>query len=93
MQRPLQSVFGVAAIVGFRLAHQRAAPHWCRGGRVGIGIVITFVLAVLFLKVPPITRAFGSANHVIDAIADATRARRTPRSSSATSAAGRCRSS
>src|SRR6185295_1575683 len=32
------------------------------------------VLAVLFLKVPPITAAFGSANHVIDALAAASRA-------------------
>ena len=32
------------------------------------------MLAVLFLKVPPITRAFGSANHAIDAIAAASRA-------------------
>jgi CNT family concentrative nucleoside transporter len=31
-------------------------------------------MAVLFLKVPPITAAFGSANHVIDAIAEASRA-------------------
>jgi CNT family concentrative nucleoside transporter len=42
--------------------------------RVATGLAITLVLAVLFLKVPPITAALGSANHVIDAIAEASRA-------------------
>src|SRR6476620_4660412 len=69
----LQSSLGVVALVAFAWAiseNRRAvSPR-----RVGIGLAVTLVLAVLFLKVPPITRAFGSANHVIDAISDASRA-------------------
>jgi CNT family concentrative nucleoside transporter len=69
----LQSSLGVVALVAFAWAiseNRRAvSPR-----RVGIGLAVTLVLAILFLKVPPVTRAFGSANHVIDAIADASRA-------------------
>jgi CNT family concentrative nucleoside transporter len=69
----LQSALGVLALVAFAWAiseNRRAVSL----RRIGIGLAVTFVLAVLFLKVPPITRAFGSANHVIDAISDASRA-------------------
>src|SRR4051794_8036955 len=69
----LQSALGVIALVAFAWAiseNRRAvSPR-----RIGIGLAVTLGLAVLFLKVPPITRAFGSANHVIDAIAEASRA-------------------
>jgi CNT family concentrative nucleoside transporter len=69
----LQSVLGVIALIAFAWAvseNRRAvSPR-----RVAVGLGITIVLAVLFLKVPPITRAFGSANHVIDAISEASRA-------------------
>jgi CNT family concentrative nucleoside transporter len=64
---------GVFALIAFAWAiseNRRAvSPR-----RVGIGLAITLVLAVLFLKVPPVTAALGSANHVIDAIAEASRA-------------------
>src|ERR1044071_9371596 len=63
----LQSGLGVAALVAFAWAiseNRRAVSL----RRVAVGLAVAFVLAVLFLKVPPITRAFGSANHVIDAI-------------------------
>ena len=69
----LQSALGVIALVAFAWAvseNRRAVSL----RRIGVGLAVTFVLAVLFLKVPPITRAFGSANHVIDAISDASRA-------------------
>jgi concentrative nucleoside transporter, CNT family len=69
----LQSALGVIALIAFAWAiseNRRAvSPR-----RVATGLAITLVLAVLFLKVPPITAALGSANHVIDAIAAASRA-------------------
>jgi CNT family concentrative nucleoside transporter len=69
----LQSALGIVAIVVFAwaISEDRQAVSW---RRAGIGVAVTLVLATLFLKVPPITAAFGSANHVIDAIAAASRA-------------------
>jgi concentrative nucleoside transporter, CNT family len=69
----LQSALGVIALVAFAwlVSENRRAVS---PKRVAIGLVVTLVLATLFLKVPPITAAFGSANHVIDAIAEASRA-------------------
>jgi concentrative nucleoside transporter, CNT family len=69
----LQSALGIVAVVAFAwaISEDRRAVSW---RRVGVGVAVTVVLAVLFLKVPPITAAFGSANHVIDAIAAASRA-------------------
>ncbi len=69
----LQSALGVVALLAFAWAvseNRRAVSV----KRIGIGIALTFVLAVLFLKVPPITAAFGHANGVIDALAAASRA-------------------
>jgi CNT family concentrative nucleoside transporter len=69
----LQSLLGVIALLAFAWAisenRRMVSPK-----RVGTGLIITLVLAALFLKVPPITAAIGSANHVIDAIAAASRA-------------------
>jgi CNT family concentrative nucleoside transporter len=69
----LQSALGVIALIAFAWAisenRRMVSPK-----RVGTGLIITLVLAALFLKVPPITAAIGSANHVIDAIAAASRA-------------------
>jgi CNT family concentrative nucleoside transporter len=69
----LQSALGVVALVAFAWAiseNRRAvSPR-----RVATGLLITLVLAALFLKVPPVTAAMGSANHLIDAIAEASRA-------------------
>jgi CNT family concentrative nucleoside transporter len=69
----LQSALGVIALVGFAwlISENRRAVS---PRRVLVGLAIALVLAVLFLKVPPITRIFGSANHVIDAIYAASRA-------------------
>ncbi len=65
----LQSALGVVALVGFAwlISENRRAVS---PRRVLVGLAIALVLAVLFLKVPPVTRIFGSANHVIDAIYD-----------------------
>jgi len=69
----LQSALGVIALIAFAWAisenRRVVSPR-----RVATDLAITLVLAVLFLKVPPITAALGSANHVIDAIAEASRA-------------------
>src|SRR5258707_15641666 len=69
----LQSALGVIGLIAFAWAisenRSSVSPR-----RVATGLAITLVLAVLFLKVPPITAALGSANHVIDAIAEASRA-------------------
>jgi CNT family concentrative nucleoside transporter len=69
----LQSALGVVALIAFACAisenRSAVSPR-----RVGIGLLITLILAALFLKVPPVTAAIGSANHLIDAIADASRA-------------------
>jgi CNT family concentrative nucleoside transporter len=69
----LQSSFGVLALLGLTwlISENRSAISW---RRVGIGIAFVLVLAVLFLKVPPIRAAFAYANHAVDAIAAATRA-------------------
>jgi CNT family concentrative nucleoside transporter len=64
---------GVIALIAFAWAISENRPA-VSPRRVATGLAITLVLAVLFLKVPPITAALGSANHVIDAIAEASRA-------------------
>ena len=69
----LQSALGVVAIIAFAWAvseNRRAvSPR-----RIVVGIAVAFVLALLFLKVPPVTRAFASLNVAIDAVANASRA-------------------
>jgi CNT family concentrative nucleoside transporter len=69
----LQSAFGVIALLGFAwlISEDRRAVTW---KRALIGLAVTFALAALFLKVPPVTAAFGAANHMVDAIAAASRA-------------------
>jgi CNT family concentrative nucleoside transporter len=69
----LQSALGVLALIAFAfvISENRRAVAF---KRAGLALAVTIVLAVLFLKVPPVTAAFGSANHVIDAISDASRA-------------------
>jgi len=68
----LQSALGVVAIIAFAWAisenRRIVSPR-----RIVIGLIVAFVLATLFLKVPPIARAFASANSVIDAISAASR--------------------
>jgi CNT family concentrative nucleoside transporter len=69
----LQPALGIAALIAFAwlVSENRRAVAW---KRVAIGLAVSLALAVLFLKVPPVTAAFGSANGVIDAIAAASRA-------------------
>ncbi|MCX7314253.1 MAG: nucleoside:proton symporter [Alphaproteobacteria bacterium] len=69
----LQSALGVLVLLAFAFAiseNRRAvSPR-----RVGMGLAVSLVLAVLFLKVPFITSALGSVNHAIDAVSAASRA-------------------
>jgi CNT family concentrative nucleoside transporter len=69
----LQPALGIAALIAFAwlVSENRRAVAW---KRVAIGLAVSLALAVLFLKVPPVTAAFGSANSAIDAIAAASRA-------------------
>lgn len=69
----LQSVLGVVALIAFAwmISEKRHAVSW---KRVGIGLAVSVVLAIAFLKIPPITAAFGAANGAIDALAAASRA-------------------
>jgi CNT family concentrative nucleoside transporter len=69
----LQSALGIVALIAFAWAiseNRRLVSL----RRIGVGLAVAIVLAVVFLKIPPVTRAFGSANHAIDAIAAASRA-------------------
>src|SRR5277367_4974506 len=69
----LQSALGVAAIIAFAfvISENRSAVNW---RQAGIGLGITFVLALLMLKVPQVEVAFGVINRAVEAIAQATRA-------------------
>jgi CNT family concentrative nucleoside transporter len=69
----VQSAFGVFALLGLAwlISEARFAVSW---KRVGLSLALTFVLAVLLLKVPPIRAAFAAVNGAVDAIAAATRA-------------------
>src|ERR1051325_2560051 len=69
----LQSALGVVAIIAFAWAvseNRRAvSPR-----RIVVGIAVALVRTLLFLKVPPVPRAFPSLNVAIDAAANASRA-------------------
>jgi CNT family concentrative nucleoside transporter len=69
----LQSGLGLVALTAFAwaISENRSAVSW---RRAGIGLAMTFVLAVIFLKLPPVRAAFAYANTAVDAIAAATRA-------------------
>src|SRR5262245_36572101 len=68
-----QSALGIPTILALAwlLSENRGAVSW---KRAGIGVAVTFVLAVLLLKVPPVTAAFGPVNGAVGAIAEASRA-------------------
>lgn len=69
----VQPALGIAVLIGFAwlVSENRGAVRW---RQAGAGLVLTFLLAVLFLKVPVVTAAFAVANGIVDAIASATRA-------------------
>jgi CNT family concentrative nucleoside transporter len=69
----LQSAIGILALLTFAwaISENREAVSW---RRVGLSLLLTFVLAVLFLKVPQFKSAFALVNAGVDAVANATRA-------------------
>ena len=69
----VQSVFGILALLGlaFALSENHRAVRW---RQIAIGLAITIVLALLFLKIPQLKAAFAVIGDAVDAIATATRA-------------------
>jgi CNT family concentrative nucleoside transporter len=69
----LQSAFGVLALLAlaWAMSESRRAVAW---RRAAAGLAVTVVTAVVLLKVPAVTRAFGAVNDAIGAVAAATRA-------------------
>ena len=69
----LQSALGVIAIIAiaFSISEDRRAVAW---RQAGIGLAVTFALALLLLKVPQVKFAFVWINEAVAAIAAATRA-------------------
>ena len=69
----LQSALGITAIVAFAwlISENRRAVTW---KRVGIGLAGTIVLAIVFLKVPPVRALFAHANNAVAAVGEASRA-------------------
>jgi CNT family concentrative nucleoside transporter len=69
----LHSALGVVAIIaiGFIMSENRRAVAW---RSVIVGLVATFALALLMLKIPQAEIAFGWINRAVEAVAVATRA-------------------
>jgi CNT family concentrative nucleoside transporter len=69
----LQSLLGVFALLGLAwlISENRAAVAW---RQAAIGLVATFVTALVLLKLPGAARAFAAINDAVDAIAAASRA-------------------
>ncbi len=69
----LQSAFGVLALVAltWAISERPRAVSW---RRVALGLAVSFVLAVLLLKIPAIRFVFAAVNDAVEAIAKATRA-------------------
>jgi concentrative nucleoside transporter, CNT family len=69
----IQSAFGIFALLAlaFLISENRRLVSW---RQAAIGLAITFVLAVLMLKIPQLQAAFSVIGDVVDAIAAASRA-------------------
>ena len=69
----LQSLLGILALVAFAwvISENRRAVAW---RSVAVGLLLTFLTALLLLKVPGVARAFGAINDAVGAIAAASRA-------------------
>jgi CNT family concentrative nucleoside transporter len=69
----IQSVVGVIALLGLAFAiseNRRAVPF----RQVATGVALTFVLALLFLRIPQLKIGFAVIGDGVEAIAAATRA-------------------
>jgi CNT family concentrative nucleoside transporter len=73
LMRTLQSVFGVFALLALAwlVSENRRAVSW---RQAAIGLAVTFITALLLLKVPGVASAFAIINRAVNAIAAATRA-------------------
>src|SRR5690349_537897 len=69
----LQSAFGVFALLGIAwiISEDRRAVAWRQAAGA---LIVTFVTAVVLLKVPAVARAFGAINNAVDAISAASKA-------------------
>jgi concentrative nucleoside transporter, CNT family len=69
----LQSAFGIVALlaIAWAISENRRAVS---PRQAGIGLAATLVTAVILIKLPFVTRAFGVINDAVGAIASATRA-------------------
>jgi concentrative nucleoside transporter, CNT family len=69
----LQSLLGVFALLGLAwlISENRAAVAW---RQAAIGLLATFVTALVLLKLPGAARAFAAINDAVDAIAASSRA-------------------
>jgi concentrative nucleoside transporter, CNT family len=69
----LQSALGVFAIpaIAWIISEDRRGVAW---QQAAIGLIVTFAIAVILLKVPGVSHAFGAINDAVGAIAAASRA-------------------
>jgi concentrative nucleoside transporter, CNT family len=69
----LQSALGIFAIpaIAWIISEDRRGVAW---RQAGIGLLVTFATAVILLKVPGVSHAFGVINNAVDAISAASRA-------------------
>jgi concentrative nucleoside transporter, CNT family len=69
----LQSLGGMFALLALAwlISEDRRGVAW---RQVGIALIVTFVTAVILLKVPVVTQAFSAVNDAVSSIANATRA-------------------
>src|SRR5215813_887197 len=69
----LQSAFGIFALlaIAWIVSEDRRGVAWTQAA---VALLVTFVTAVILLKVPVATRAFAAINDAVDAIAAASRA-------------------
>ena len=66
----LQSAFGIFALlaIAWIVSEDRRGVAWTQAA---VALLVTFVTAVILLKVPGATRAFAAINDAVDAIAAA----------------------
>src|SRR6266699_533868 len=69
----LQSAFGIFALlaIAWIVSEDRRGVAWTQAA---VALLVTFVTAVILLKIPGATRMFAAVNGAVDAIAAATRA-------------------
>ena len=69
----LQSLLGILALLAFAwvISENRRAVAW---RSAAVGLLLTFLTALILLKVPGVARTFGAINDAVGAIAAASRA-------------------